>query len=75
MIAVVPDITSFPEGRDNPRAQLTVPVSLVRGDGVIYPTGNNSHVVFIHHNKRTVITNDKSNKISLRCKQSWLVFM
>jgi len=54
MIAVVPDITSFPEGRDNPRAQLTVPVSLVRGDGVIYPTGNNSHVVLY------IITNEQS---------------
>jgi len=56
MIAVVPDITSFPEGRDNPRAQLTVPVSLVRGDGVIYPTGNNSHVVLY------IITNEQGSR-------------
>ncbi|XP_066913824.1 suppressor of hairless protein homolog [Clytia hemisphaerica] len=41
IIAVVPDIRSFPEGREDPRTKLTVPVSLVRHDGVIYPTGLN----------------------------------
>lgn len=38
---MVPDIRSFPEGREDPRTKLTVPVTLVRQDGVIYPTGLN----------------------------------
>lgn len=41
IIAVVPDIRSFPEGCEDPRTKLTVPVCLVRQDGVIYPTGLN----------------------------------
>ena len=39
LIAVVPDIRLFPEGQEDPRTELTVPVTLVRQDGVIYPTG------------------------------------
>ena len=39
MFCVVPDISAFRDGWKFVRSPTQVPVSLVRCDGVIYPTG------------------------------------
>ena len=40
LLCVVPDIRLFKDGHKHTRSKMTVAVSLVRYDGVIYPTGH-----------------------------------